>query len=88
MAEMGNPFKDTGKDLLVLDTRMIVHESVVESFQKIENLAREQTHTSFSKRIKDCTIPVSKKVIKNKLCLLNHQPQKQTPYTERTDISM
>ena len=83
MAEMGNPFKDTGKDLLVLDTRMIVHESVVESFQEIENLGREQAHTFFSKRIKYCTIPISEKVLKNKLCLFNHQPQKNRPHTQK-----
>ena len=73
----------TGKDLLVLHTRMIVHESVVESFQKIENLGREQAHTFFSKRIKDCTILISEKVLKNKLCLFNHQPQKNRPHTQK-----
>ena len=31
IAEMGNPFGDTGKDLLVLDTRVVADESVVTS---------------------------------------------------------
>ena len=50
---------------------------------KIENLGREQAHTFFSKRIKDCTIPISEKVLKNKLCLFNHQPQKNRPHTQK-----
>ena len=35
ISDMGNPFMDTSGDLLVLDTRMVVDCTIVDSIQKI-----------------------------------------------------
>ena len=42
--EMGNPFLEQGQDLLVLDTRDILDQSVGESVRKAEELGEKQYH--------------------------------------------
>ena len=48
---MGNPFEDTGKDLLILDTREIVDPSVVYTMQTLECLSKEQSHEFMKSRL-------------------------------------
>ena len=43
--EMGNPFLEQSQDLLVLDTRDILDQSVGESVRKAEELGEKQSTT-------------------------------------------
>ena len=49
--EMGNPFLEQSQDLLVLDTRDILHPSVGESVRKAEELGEKQYNTFVDERL-------------------------------------
>lgn len=75
--EMGSPFLERSNDLLVLDTRNIVDESVRESVQKVEVLGMEQYNNFIKERLVDCTVPITDVLSKNKLALFSSPPPKR-----------
>ena len=40
--EMGNPFAENSKDLLVLDSRDLAHPAVIDTLRQIKSLGQEQ----------------------------------------------
>ena len=83
ITEMGNPFCDTGKDLLVLDTRVIADETVVTSITKMEKLGCEQAKEFFKERLLDRTKSISETLPKNKLRLFRQQPKKDKSRSQK-----
>ena len=57
--EMGNPFLEQSKDLLVLDTRDILDPSVGESVRKAEKLGEKQYHNFVEERLITCEKPIT-----------------------------
>ena len=74
--EMGNPFLEQSQDLLVLDTRDIVDQSVGESVRKTEELGEKQYHNFVDERLVKREVPITDVIHKNKLVLLSHPPPK------------
>ena len=58
---MGNPFLDDNQDLLVLDTKDIMEQSVKETVlvKKVETIGKEQFSKYAKGRLIDCTAPVT-----------------------------
>ena len=74
--EMGNPFLEQSQDLLVLDTRDILDQSVGESVRKAEELGEKQYHNFVDERLVKREVPITDVIHKNKLVLLSHPPPK------------
>jgi hypothetical protein len=79
--EMGNPFLDSGKDLLQLDTRDIADEKVIETVRDIEKIGVEQYHSFFEDRLVKKTKAILDPIKKNKLCLFSYQTTKRNKPT-------
>lgn len=73
---MGNPFLETGPDLLVLDNRDLAHPAVVNSVRRIEALGSEQYEMFKKERLIECTVPITDTLSKNKLPLFRSPPPK------------
>ena len=50
MKQMGNPFLDDFKDLVTLDSRKCVHESVVHTVRSLEETGKKQ-YKDFVKKV-------------------------------------
>ena len=72
----GNPFEDSGSELLVLNSRICVHESVIEAAQTIEKIAKKQYHDYYDKVILRRTSSIHDTIKKNKLPLFKHPKPK------------
>jgi len=69
MEDMGNPYMEESKDLLVLDSRDIVDPSVTQTIQQIGAIGKEQYDAYVQDRLIDRTVPIHEPIKKNKLCL-------------------
>ena len=69
--ELGNPFLDDSQDLLVLDTKDIMEQSVKETVKKVETIGKEQFSKYVKERLTDCTVPVTEAISKNNLPLFS-----------------
>jgi len=76
--ELGNPFLDKSEDLLALDTRNIMEQSIkeTEEKEKVEAVGEEQYSRYVKGRLLDCTIPITGTITKNKLPLFSRLPAK------------
>ncbi|CAG2231325.1 unnamed protein product [Mytilus edulis] len=72
--DLGNPFLETSKDLLVLDSKNIVDISVVKTVNTIESLGQEQFEKYTKERLVDRTTSVFDTIKRNKLPLLQTPP--------------
>jgi hypothetical protein len=69
--EMGNPFLEESNDLLVLDTKDIMDESVTKTVRKVEAVGQEQYVTFVDERLSKCVKPITETLPKNKLPLFS-----------------
>ena len=74
--EYGNPFLESSSDLLVLDTRDITDETVVDAVNNVEELGLEQYNTFVKERLVERTKQLSDTIKKNMLCLF-HTPKRR-----------
>ncbi|CAC5355831.1 unnamed protein product [Mytilus coruscus] len=72
--DLGNPFLETSKDLLVLDSKNIVDISIVKTVYTIESLGQEQFEKYLKERLVDRTTSVFDKLKRNKLPLFQTPP--------------
>ena len=77
MSDMGNPFLDTSGDLLVLDTRVVVDSTIVDSIRNMERLGQERCDSFFNDRLIDRTTPLHDTITKANLPLFNKNMQKE-----------
>ncbi|CAG2210265.1 unnamed protein product [Mytilus edulis] len=81
--DLGNPFLETSKDLLVLDSKNIVDISVVKTVNTIESLGQEQFEKYTKERLVDRTTSVFDTIKRNKLPLFQTPPPaKKTSTTD------
>ena len=74
--DMGNPFLEESKDLLVLDTKDIMDASVADTVRKVQSLGEEQYKKFVNERLDQPTKPVTDIIPKNKLPLFSRPPVK------------
>lgn len=76
---MGNPFLESGDDLLVLDTKELASEKVVDTVNRIQQAGREQFEAFVEERIVKRTKSISDFIKLNKLALFR-SPRKSPAY--------
>ena len=67
--EMGNPFLDDSSDLVALDTKLIMSETVVNNMQAAEQLGKTQYEAFVDERISGSSKPFYDPIQKNNLTL-------------------
>ena len=80
--EMGNPFCDESKDLLVLDSRDLADPAVISSIRQIEKLGQEQYDTYVNERLVNQTKPITDPIKKNNLPLFCRPPIREKSKTK------
>lgn len=73
---MGNPSQEDSTDLLVLDAKEIMDETVVKAVGKVVSIGQDQYKAFVKERFQERTMPITKVIKKNKLLLFKQQPQK------------
>ena len=76
LEDMGNPFMEASRDLLVLDTKDILDPSVADAVRKAEVVGEKQYQSFYEERLVKCEKPVTDVISKNKLPLLSSTPLK------------
>ena len=71
LEEFGNPFLGDSQDLLVLDTKDIMEQSVKETVKKVGTIGKEQFSKYVRERLTDCAVPVTETTGKNNLPLFS-----------------
>lgn len=74
IGEMGNPFCDDSKDLLVLDSRDLADPAVINTVREIEKLGQEQHHSYVHERLVNQTKPITDTIKRNNLPLFSRPP--------------
>lgn len=74
--EMGNPFQEDSTDLLVLDWKEIMDETVVKAVREVVSIGQDQYKAFVKERFQERTKPITEAIKKNKLPLFKQQPQK------------
>lgn len=77
MQDLGNPFSEKGSDLLVLDSRDIVHTAVGDTLLTIEQIGIEQYELYVSERLINKTKPISHAIKRNNLNLFSRPPVRE-----------
>ena len=84
--EEGNPIEEDSKDLISLDSKVIVNNSVVQTVKNVVAIGQEQYNTfveeRFDKRLKALTAVINK----NKLPLFS-SPLQQRPDKEQAQVA-
>ncbi len=75
--DMGNPFLENSKDLMILDTRDIMDASVGETVRNAEMLGKEQYEEFVDERLIQSKVPITEVISKNKLALFSRPPVKR-----------
>ena len=69
--EMGNPFAEKSKDLLVLDSRYLADPAVIDTLRQIKSVGQEQYDTYVIERLVNQTKPISDPIKRNNLPLFS-----------------
>ena len=85
--EMGNPFLEESKDLLVLDTRDIVDTSVAETVTKIEELGKTQFKAFVADRLEKQTVSLFEPIKRNNLALFSSPPPSKAKSSDKMQIA-
>jgi len=85
--EMGNPFLHDNAQLLVLDSRDILNESVINTVQSVEKLGADQYKAYHQSVITDNTTSIHETIKKNNLPLFR-QPTPKSKGKQAGQISM
>jgi hypothetical protein len=67
--EMGNPFRDTSEDLLILNTREIVASEVADSLKTLKSIGVTLSETFFKERLVYHEKPMDSSIKRNKFPL-------------------
>ena len=76
--EMGNPFCESGKDLIILDTRDIVEDKVKEAVLGLVMLGQHWFDDFVKDRLESNVIGIEESIQRNKMTLLAKVKQKTT----------
>ena len=86
--DMGNPFMEESKELLVLDTRDIAHSSVVNTIRCIEKIGQDQYNEYVNIRFVMRTKTIDESIKRNNLLLVNYQLMKVPSRTAQIHSSL
>ena len=75
--EMGNPFAENSKDLLVLDSRDLADPAVIDTLRQIKSLGQEQYDTYVNERLVNQTKPITDPIKRNNLLLFSRPPVRE-----------
>ena len=78
ISSMDNPFLEQSQDLLVLDTRNIMHENVINTINTIEKIGKEQFHKFFEDRLRTRKKSLFDPISKNNLPIFSRATKKLT----------
>jgi hypothetical protein len=76
--EMGNPFMEDSSDLLVLDTKDVMDECVVQFVKQAQKTGQSQYDTYVSERLVKCTTPITDTIKRNKTALFGYESKSHT----------
>ena len=86
MREMGNPFCDDSSDLLVLDSRDLADQAVINTVRQIEKLGQEQYNTYVDERLVNQTKPITDSIRRNNLPLFSRSPVREKSRTQLSGV--
>ena len=75
--DMGNPFEEDSTDLLVLDSKEIMDDTVVKAVREVLSIGKDQYKAFVKERFQERTKPITEAIKKNKLPLFKLQQQQQ-----------
>ena len=75
--EMGNPFAENSKDLLVLDSRNLADPAVIDTWRQIKSLGQEQYDTYVNEPLVNQTKPITDPTNINNLPLFSRPPVRE-----------
>ena len=84
---MSNPFVDDTSDLIMLDTRNVIDESVVNTVRTVESVGRDQYNKYHDTVIKDRTNSIHEPIKRNSMSLFRC-PTPKTRTKQAGQISM
>lgn len=84
---MGNPFLEDSKELLVLDTKDIMPETVVESVKTAHMIGQSQYDKYAQEILQDCSKSITDRIHRNSLPLFS-TPSKQPRSKYQQQISL
>ena len=82
--KMGNPFQDDFPELIKLDSRNCVDESVVTALRSLEDKGIRQYQGFVKNVLEDCTRPIRDPIKKNKLALFKRPQPKAISKSGKT----
>ena len=85
---MGNPFLDDTPELISLDMRDIMDESVVATIRTIETLGIEQYKSYCSSVIQGCTRSIHEPIEKNSLAVFKTPKPNKTKVKQAKTVAM
>ncbi|KAJ8396338.1 hypothetical protein AAFF_G00019150 [Aldrovandia affinis] len=88
MGEMGNPFCEDSKDLLVLDSRDLADPAVINTLHQIEKLGQEQYDTYVNERLVHQTKPITDPIKRNNLHIFSRPPVREKSRTQFQVLSL
>ena len=74
--EMGNRFQEDSTDLLVLDSKEIMDETVDKAVREVASIGQDQYKALVKEGFRERTKPITEAIKTNKLPLFKQQPQK------------
>ena len=77
MKEMGNPFAENSKDLLVLDSRDLADPAVIDTLRQIKSLGQEQYDTYVNERLVNQTNLITDSMKRSNLPLFSRPPMRE-----------
>ena len=80
--DVGNPFSEDSKDLLVLNSRDIADPAVINTVCNIDKLGQEQYDTYVNERLLDQTKPITDPIKRNNLPLFSRSPTREKSRTQ------
>lgn len=86
--EFGNPFKEEGKELSVLDTKVVADEEGVSRMQNTEELGRKQCDAFIAERLIECKKPLDDPITRNTLSFFETPIKKKTSKARQQLSSM
>ncbi|KAJ8405691.1 hypothetical protein AAFF_G00316710 [Aldrovandia affinis] len=88
MGEMGNPFCEDSKDLLVLDSRDLADPAVINTLHQIEKLGQEQYDMFVNERLVHQTKPITDPIKRNNLHIFSRPPVREKSRTQFQVLSL
>ena len=85
--DMGTPFEEDSTDLLVLDLKEIMDDTVVKAVREMLSIGQDQYKAFVKERFQERTKPITEAIKKNRLPLFKHQQQQRNPTKDKQKVA-